>query len=62
MNEDNIKAMIVDGHKRGVCDTDGVSAKVTNTAGKRVFIAKPRIFSSAAKTYVYRNGEMVLKG
>lgn len=55
-NEDNIKTKIVDGYKRGVCDSNGRSIKVTNAAGQRVFIAKPRFHlgSSVVKRYVYR--------
>lgn len=61
-NEDGIKAQIFDGHRRGVCDSDGKSIKVTNVAGQRVFVAKPRFHpSSTVKTYVYRDGKMVLK-
>lgn len=56
-NEDNIKALIVSGHRRGVCDINGGSVKKGG-----VFIAKPRFTpSSVAKTYVYREGKMVLK-
>lgn len=56
-NEDGIKALIVDGHRRGVCDSNGASIKRNG-----VFVAKPRFGSSSvAKTYVCRNGEMVLK-
>ncbi len=61
-NEENIKDKIVECHKRGVCDSSGRSVKVMNAAGQRVFIAKPRFSSSAVtKTYVYREGRMVLK-
>ncbi len=61
-NEENIKAKIVECHRRGVCDSSGRSVKVTNSAGKKVFIAKPRFnISSIVKTYVYREGRMVLK-
>lgn len=56
-NEDKIKAMIVSGHERGVCDKNGASIR---TEGGR-FIAKPMAMSSVAKTYVCRNGKMVLK-
>ncbi len=55
-NEDGIKALIVEGHKRGICDSNGASVKV----GGR-FIAKPRCPSSMVETYVYRKGKMVLK-
>ena len=61
-NEEDIKAKIVECHKRGVCDSSGRSIKVTNSDGKKVFIAKPRFSSSSVvKTYVHRNGKMVLK-
>lgn len=61
-NEDVIKDKIVNGYRRGVCDSSGRSVKVTNSAGHRVFIAKPRFSSSSVvKTYVHRNGKMVLK-
>ena len=61
-NEENVKSMIVDAHKRGVCDSSGRSIKVKNSAGNRVSIAKPRFnLSSVVKTYVYRKGRMVLK-
>lgn len=56
-NEDGIKALIVAGHRRGVCDGNGASIKKNG-----VFIAKPRFgLSSAVKTYVYRKGKKVLK-
>ena len=55
-NEEDIKAKIVEGHKRGVCDGNGASIKT-----KSGFIAKPMSFPSVAKTYVYREGRMVLK-
>ncbi len=61
-NEEDIKAKIVECHNRGVCDSSGRSIKVTNSAGKKVFIAKPKLSSSSVvKTYVHRNGKMVLK-
>lgn len=60
-NEDGIKALIVAGHERGVCDSDGNSMKVTNAAGQKVYVAKPKRHSSVTKTYVYREGRMVLK-
>lgn len=61
-NEENIKDMIVDCHRRGVCDSNGASVKVTNSIGQRVFIAKPRFgLSSVVKRYIYRKGKMVLK-
>lgn len=56
-NEEDIKAKIVEGHRRGICDSSGASIKTE--AG--VFVAKPMSLSSAAKTYVYREGRMVLK-
>ena len=55
-NEDNIKDKIIVGRRRGVCDNEGRSIKVNG-----IFTAKPTAFSSASKTYVYRNGKMVLK-
>lgn len=61
-NEDVIKAKIVDGCKRGVCDRNGVSIKTTNMIGQKVFVAKPRFHpSSVVKVYVLRNGKMVEK-
>lgn len=57
-NEDVIKEKIVDGYRRGVCDSSGRSVKM----GNGVFVAKPRLGSSSVvKTYVYREGKMVLK-
>ena len=62
-NEDCIKAKIVDGYRRGVCDSYGRSIKRMNAAGQRVTVAKPRFHPcSAVKTYVYKEGKMVLKG
>jgi len=55
-NEDKIKALIVDGHRRGICDSNGASIKV-----KGRFIAKPKHFSSLVETYIYREGKLVLK-
>ena len=55
-NEEKVKDMIVRGHNRGVCDRNGASVKVGG-----VLTAKPRILSSVAKTYVYREGKVVLK-
>ncbi len=55
-NEEVIKDMIVSAHKRGTCDGSGNSIKRDGR-----FIAKPRPLSSAAKTYVLRDGKMVLK-
>lgn len=61
-NEENIKAKIVECHRRGVCDSRGRSIKVTNCAGQKVYVARPRLGSSSVvKTYVYKNGIMVLK-
>lgn len=60
-NEETIKDMIADCHKRGVCDGDGKSVKTIDSSGRETFIAKPRILSSTVKTYVYRDGRMVLK-
>lgn len=60
-NEDCIKDLIVRTHRRGVCDRNGKSIKVTDASGKRV-IAKPRFSpSSVVKTYIYRDGKVVLK-
>ena len=56
-NEELIKDMIVSAHRRGACDSNGASVK--NEDGR--FIAKPRTFSSATKTYIYKDGGMVLK-
>ena len=57
-NEDVIKDMIVKAHRNGTCDSTGASVK--NTDG--MYITKPRFGSSSAvKTYIYRNGRMVLK-
>ncbi len=55
-NEEDIKDKIVECHKRGVCDSSGRSIKVTNSAGKQVFIAKPRFNSSSSvvKRYVFK--------
>jgi hypothetical protein len=55
-NEEAIKQMIVDGHKRGVCDSEGDSLCINGRA-----IAKPRPLGSAAKTYVVRNARVVFK-
>lgn len=61
-NEDGIKAKIVEGHKRGICDRNGNSVKAMDSAGRQGFIAKPRFCSSSAvRVYVYREGKMVLK-
>lgn len=57
-NEEDIKQKIFEGHRRGVCDRNGASVKTKNG----VFVAKPRFgFSSMVKTYVCRNGRLVLK-
>ncbi len=56
-NEDAIKAKIVEGHRRGICDSNGASIKTKDG----VFIAKPRCLSSVAETYVCRKGKVVLK-
>lgn len=56
-NEEKIKDMIVSAHIRGACDSQGRSMKTTD--GR--FIAKPASLGSTAKTYVYKNGKMVLK-
>ena len=60
-NEENIKDMIAECHKRGVCDSDGNSVSTVDSAGKKVSTAKPKPLSSVVKTYVYRKGRMVLK-
>ena len=61
-NEDVIKEKIVDGYRRGVCDSDGRSVKVINAVGQQVVVKKPRFSSSSAvKVYVFREGKMVLK-
>jgi len=44
-----IEARIADGHKRGVCDSEGRSVK----NGQGIFVARPMGFTSAAKTYRY---------
>lgn len=58
-NEERIKQAIVAGHQRGVCDSSGNS--VLNEHG--ILVAKPRIRSSAAKTYVFdkKKGKLVEK-
>ncbi len=56
-NENQIKDMIVTGHRRGTCDRNGNSVKTGN--GR--FIAKPRVLPSTVKIYVCRDGKMVLK-
>lgn len=60
-NERAVKDMIYKGHRRGVCDSDGRSVKVLDGIDCKVTVAKPKLCSSCAKTYVYRNGKMVLK-
>ena len=50
-----IKDMIVDAHRRGACDINGKSIKSED--GR--MIAMPRIGSG--KTYIFKDGEMVLK-
>ena len=55
-NEDIIKDKIVKGRRRGICDRNGSSLKVNG-----IFTAKSRSFSSLVKTYVFREGKMVLK-
>lgn len=57
-NENKIKDMIVAGHRRGICDSNGDSVKDTNG----MFIAKS-VFGhgSVVKTFVCRKGKMVLK-
>ena len=60
-NECAVKDMISKGHKRGVCDGSGRSVKVVDGVGCKVTIARPITTPSSAKTYVYRDGKMVLK-
>lgn len=61
-NEDGIKSKIVEAHRRGVCDRNGKSIKVTDAIGGQRVIAKPRFSpSSVVKTYVCRDGKVVLK-
>lgn len=55
-NENEIKNMIVKAHRGGTCDSNGESVKKDGR-----FIAKPRTMSSAAKTFICRDGKMVLK-
>lgn len=55
-NEDCIKDLITKAHRNGTCDSDGKSVKRDG-----VYIAKPKAFSSTAKTYVYKDGRMVIK-
>ncbi len=60
-NEDGIKAKIAEGHRRGVCDSDGKSVPVFDINGKKAYIAKPRNMSSSV-TKRYRgqvNGKAV---
>lgn len=61
-NEEAIKDKIAECHKRGVCDRNGESMRIIDSDGNKRYIAKPRFGgSSIVKTYVYRNGRMVLK-
>jgi hypothetical protein len=61
-NEESIKDKIVECHRRGTCDSYGRSVRVTDSSGYRIPIARPRFGSgSVVKTYVYREGRMVLK-
>jgi hypothetical protein len=63
-NTKDIKAKIVDGHRRGVCNRAGETVFKTDCCGKRRAVAKPTLgfhSTSAVKTYVLRNGKMVLK-
>lgn len=48
-NEERIKQAIVSGHQRGVCDSSGNS--ILNEHG--ILVAKSRIVSSTAKTYIF---------
>lgn len=59
-NEEIIKDLIVKTHRRGNCDSNGRSVRKM-VDGKRLFTAKPRTLPLSAKTYVIRDGEMVLK-
>jgi hypothetical protein len=57
-NTREIKDAIVRSHKWGKCDIDGVSIRDGNGG----MTAKPRCMSGCnARTYVYRDGKMVLK-
>ena len=63
-NEEPLKQKIVDGHRRGVCDSDGNTTFKNDAHGNRIATAKPTFGAypcSARKTFVLRNGEMVLK-
>lgn len=55
--EEKIKQAIVDGHRRGVCDSEGRS--VLNEQG--LMTAQGRTLGPTARTFVYRNGKMVEK-
>lgn len=56
-NEEVIKDMIVAAHRRGSCDSNGASIKTED--GR--FIAKPKVTSSVSKTYIHKDGKMVLR-
>ena len=57
-NEEVIKDMIVKAHRNGTCDSDGNSVKTVD--GR--MIARPRFgLCSVVKTYICRDGKMVLK-
>ena len=57
-NEEHIKQAIVDGHRRGICDSEGNSVLRGD-----ISVAKPRNLGPTAKTYVYdkKTGKMVEK-
>lgn len=59
-----LKEKIVDGRRRGVCNKNGQSYFTTDNSGRRGPKPTPSkgLDSSAAKTYIYRDGRMVLKG
>lgn len=61
---DSIKQKIVDGHRRGVCNKNGETDFSTDNLGRRTPRPRPSkgLNSSTARTYVYREGKMVLKG
>lgn len=60
---EQIKSKIIDGHRRGVCNKNGQSFFTTDNSGRRGPKPVPSkgLNSSAARTYVFRDGKMVLK-
>ena len=56
-NTEEIKRKIVEAHRLGLCDSDGNSDEDENGRA----IAPQKRFNSQVRTYVYRNGQMVLK-